>query len=727
MKKIFLSLIIFLFSLFIFLLIILSTIGLETEKFNNIITNNINKTNKNFVVELNKIKFKFDIKEINLFLLTTDSIIKFKEIDIPAKRIKVYLNFTTLFGSEKIVEKVSLSFEDINVEKLKEISFLIPPSNFKNFINNNIIHGELNSEIEFYLDGKNSLDNFIAKGSVKNFKTKIIDEVNFENAKFSFFADRTDILIKNIFGNVDKVRISDGDLKIKFSPSLKIESNFLSNLKIDNTSYKKYSKFFQKQNLGKLINLNANFNNNISLNFDNTYKLENFNIKSGGKIEDAHFLLHKPLTNNILKKKIRELFFKSSEFNLEYNSKKNNLKILGEYSLDKKDFLTYELNLKKNGEILENILTVKFDKQINLEFINYQKPENTINNLYLNFEKIKDSILIKELEYTEGKNFLKAKDLKFNNNLISSFKEIRVKTYNNGLKNNDFSIFSNKKIFIKGSSFDASNLLKSLGSKLNRGSLKNLNTNIDVDFQNILAPRSEIIRNFKLIGEIKKGKFVKISSKGEFSDNKFLDISLKNDEKNKNKYLEIFSDLPKPLLSEYDFFKELIGGKLLYTSSIGENNSNSKLKIENFKLKNAPGLVKLLSLADLGGLADLAEGEGISFDELEINIFSENDFLKFNEIYAVGPSISVLMEGYKEANGLLSLRGTLVPAKNLNKIISKIPVIGEIVIPKEVGEGLFGISFKIKGKPGDIKTTINPIRTLTPRFIQKIIDKNKTK
>ena len=27
-------------------------------------------------------------------------------------------------------------------------------------------------------------------------------------------------------------------------------------------------------------------------------------------------------------------------------------------------------------------------------------------------------------------------------------------------------------------------------------------------------------------------------------------------------------------------------------------------------------------------------------------------------------------------------------------MISKIPVIGDIIIPKEVGEGLFGISFK---------------------------------
>ena len=66
-----------------------------------------------------------------------------------------------------------------------------------------------------------------------------------------------------------------------------------------------------------------------------------------------------------------------------------------------------------------------------------------------------------------------------------------------------------------------------------------------------------------------------------------------------------------------------------------------------------------------------------------------------------------------------------MPAKTLNKLISKIPVIGDIVIPKEVGEGLFGISFKLKGPSGEIKTSINPIRTITPRFIQKIIDKKK--
>ena len=97
---------------------------------------------------------------------------------------------------------------------------------------------------------------------------------------------------------------------------------------------------------------------------------------------------------------------------------------------------------------------------------------------------------------------------------------------------------------------------------------------------------------------------------------------------------------------------------------------------------NAPGVIKLLSLADLGGLVDLAEGEGLSFDLLEINMEKDKKLLKLNEILALGPSMSVLIEGYQDNTGLTSLKGTLVPAKTLNKMISKIPVIGNIVIPK---------------------------------------------
>ena len=170
----------------------------------------------------------------------------------------------------------------------------------------------------------------------------------------------------------------------------------------------------------------------------------------------------------------------------------------------------------------------------------------------------------------------------------------------------------------------------------------------------------------------------------------------------------------------------MIGGQLLLTSEYDAQISNTNLIIENFKVKDAPGLVKLLSLADFGGMVDAISGEGLSFERLEMSIDKTEQILNLKELYAIGPSVSILMEGYVDSRtGLVSLRGTMVPAKTLNKFLSKLPLVGDILIPKEIGEGLFGISFKMKGMPDEIKTTVNPIKTLTPRFIQKALKKSK--
>ena len=105
---------------------------------------------------------------------------------------------------------------------------------------------------------------------------------------------------------------------------------------------------------------------------------------------------------------------------------------------------------------------------------------------------------------------------------------------------------------------------------------ENINRNIEIDFVNIKAPMSESLQNFKLLGEVKNGKFIKISSKGDFGGNNFLDISMKKDKNSDKKYLEIYSDLTRPLLTEYSFFKGLSGGKLLYTSIIDEKKLTQK-------------------------------------------------------------------------------------------------------------------------------------------------------
>ena len=130
-------------------------------------------------------------------------------------------------------------------------------------------------------------------------------------------------------------------------------------------------------------------------------------------------------------------------------------------------------------------------------------------------------------------------------------------------------------------------------------------------------------------------------------------------------------------------------------------------------------------MASLQGIADLLTGEGIRFTDFEMKFTQSQNLTEIQEIYAIGPAISILMEGYIERKKLTSLRGTLVPATTINRTISSIPILGDILVGKKVGEGVFGVSFKIKGPPKDLKTTVNPIKTLTPRFITRTLEKLK--
>jgi len=720
MKKIVTNFVLLSIIILILLILVLSTIGIETNKFNKLISDKASQT-KNINLKLKTIKFKINLKALGLFLETQNPKIIYREVLIPAKNIKVYIDFLSLLKSDPKIKKTSLVLEELDITQLNKLSIIIKPSNFKSLLNNKIKEGKLVSEIEIFLTDNGTLKNFIAKGSVEGLKANLLNDFYFTSGVFNFFADKNDILIKNIAGDLETIIISDGSIRLNLEDGINLSSNFNSKFNFDENFLNKYTKITKKY---KIINyvksLKGVLNNNFSINLDKTYKVKNYHYNIKGKIEKGKFQLLEPLKNNFIKEEIKTVQLSDLQLTSNFTTNSIILKSEGKYSLNGLDFLKINLENNIKKDLMNLKLNLDYKNILDIALINYKKTKNTIANLSLNIEKKKNKTKIKDLNFQNEKDSIKVKDLTFEDNKFLSFTKIEVLT-----KNNDFFIQNGKKILIKGTKFDATNLIKFLSNEKGENIFKKLNNNIEIDFKDIKVPMSEKLQNFKLIGKIEDGQFVKISSKGDFGGNNFLDISMKKDKNSDKKYLEIYSDLTRPLLTEYSFFNGLSGGKLLFTSIIDKSTSNSKLKIENFKVVNAPGVIKLLSLADLGGLADLAEGEGLSFDVLEIDMEKNKNFLKLNEILALGPSISVLMEGYQNEKGLTSLRGTLVPAKTLNKMISKIPVIGNIVIPKEVGEGLFGISFKMKGPEGNIKTTINPIRTLTPRFIQKIIDKNK--
>ena len=256
--------------------------------------------------------------------------------------------------------------------------------------------------------------------------------------------------------------------------------------------------------------------------------------------------------------------------------------------------------------------------------------------------------------------------------------------------------------------------------------IRNIKSKIKMNFDRVITGTNDDVFDLSMIASIDKGSYDKLSLKGKFSEKEIVEMSIYQVDKDK-KTLQVISDRARPFIKNFDFIKGFENGKLEYESITSKESSKSNLVITDFKVSKVPALAQLLTLASLQGIADTLGGEGIRFESFEMKTNSKDNVLNIEDALAMGPAVSILFEGYVDIGNIVSLRGTLVPATKLNSLIASIPVVGDILVGKKTGEGIVGVSFKMKGPPKNIKTTVNPIKTLTPRFIVRAIEKMKKK
>ena len=91
--------------------------------------------------------------------------------------------------------------EELDISQINKLSEMIKPSNFKKFLNNKIKEGKLILEIEIFLSNQGKFENFIARGTVRGLKAELFSGLNLSDVNVGFFADKNDILIKNIYGS----------------------------------------------------------------------------------------------------------------------------------------------------------------------------------------------------------------------------------------------------------------------------------------------------------------------------------------------------------------------------------------------------------------------------------------------------------------------------------------------------------------------------------------------
>ena len=727
MKNFLYSVIFFVIFLLIGAIIYLSTIGFETSKFNKIIIKEIKEKDSKLELKLQKIKVKLDLKKIQLLLLTKNPDISYEGVKINTTEIKVYTKIKNFFISEVEISQVVFAIKEVKIKDIQKIAARIKPSNFKTYLLNNLAGGEIEKALFNLYIGKNfKINEYKANGTIKKVNLRIKDNFIVQNIALNFIAENNLTLINSIQANYEGISVSNGSVNLEKEKDIQIKGKFntqfnLGEVKL-NRIFKKIKFFGQNK-----VSIQGSLLHEFNLQINNNFKIVDYEYKSSGNMSQSQIILKKELKNNFTTKPFKKILFKKNKIEINYNKKnKNSLILNGQYSVDDVNYKKFKIlnNLKKNNQ--NYFIDLNLGKNLFFDIINFQTNFEKISNIKTEFNIKNNKLFFKSLDLTEGKNYISIKGLVINSkNEVEKISSIDVLTFHNKKENNNFKVNFEKKISIIGEVYDSTNLLKLLSLKSKSNLFKNFNKEIEIKLKNLITKTGTSLANFNLIGYILKGKFIEASAKSNFSKDKYLDISLKEDSNGK-KMLEVYSDLPQALLADYKFFEGVKDGKLLYNSIADKTGSVSKLTIENFKVIKAPAFAKLLTLADLSGFADLLSGQGMTFDILVIQMHDDDSVTTIDEILALGSSVSLQMNGYVEKkSGLVSLSGTLVPAKTLNLLISKIPIVGGILVGNKSGDGIFGVSFKMKGLPGKIKTSINPIKTLTPRFITRAIEARK--
>ena len=792
-------------GVFVLLTIYLSTVGIETEKFNKQIQDLVKKKNNKFDTSLKKIKLTLDPLNFKFNAKTIDTKIIFKDKLIELEYIKTQISLNSLIKSQLVTSQIEISTKPILLKNF--VSFVRSINNRPElfFLERFIKKGYLIADLEFNFDEFGELqEDYKVNGLLKDGKISLFKKNELEKIDFLFNITGNNFSFRDISFDTNNINFLSERLNIKknkkdylLEGNIK-NKNSLINKKLFQTIKLKYPQF-------NLINTNFESDNDFSFNINDKLKVDNLVINSNILIDSSQFKKNNLVSKNFIE--INDLIdLKDHEIKASYANKKLSIEGKGQVKLQNKfEFFDYEmtnngsdLNLVSNIQLSEldiknqnlikgylpktkDILNLK-DHKIKLNYkgndlslkgsgkIKLEKELNKIEYFFstkdkkYNFEtnlEINDTPLkIDFINYTKSKNL--NSQLKINGNYTKKFgldfKKISLLSKNNSLVVNDLIIDKKNKLYkvdkidldyfdnsdkknifvlnrIKNNDYELNGLLLNADSLITN-LLKNNddhqidifreNINITLNFSDVYLDNDNIVKNLNGKLRIVDNKVTQANISALFDNNENLKFTIKT--KDGEKITTLFSSRAKPLVKRYKFikgFKDSDGGYLDFYSLKKEGISNSKLIIDNFKVKEIPVLAKLLALASLQGIADLLTGEGIRFTDFEMNFTNKDKLMTIQELYAIGPAISILIEGYIEENDIISLRGTLVPATTINRSIASIPLIGDLLIGKKVGEGVFGVSFKVKGPPKKLETTVNPIKTLTPRFITRTLEKIK--
>ena len=711
------------------IVIYLSIYGIKTEKFNNEIIKNVSKINKKINLSLNEVNYLLNPLNFSINISAKNPKILLEDKSLDLRDVTSNISLKSFINNQFSIDDLKISTKEIQIKDLISLMRTVKGSP-QLFVLDNITKEGLisaNVNLTFDLEGEIKKD-YQINGTVKKAKFNILNQAEIEDLNLTFNINNNQLTLKKIETNLNSVKLK--------SPLIKVEEKnnrfFIEGEVISDQQNFDMNKL--EPILGDLVStieiekIDFNFINTFSFNLNKKFKLNDLKLETNLNLKNFK-IVKNPLNLKTFLPNYTEQV-KLEDHKIKIKLTKDILDIKGEgdiYIGDELEKLSYNI-INNDGKIaFDTKLNIKNNPLI-INFLDYKKKKGDSSDILLKgvYKKNKE-LVFQNISISEKNNQILIKNLLLSKNFkINNLDYVKLDYRNKNDHINKIELKRNRSNFsIKGKSFDATQIINSSMND-DEGSIifENFNSKFDINIETTFINKNDYTKN--LFGDFtfKENKLDKLNLESTFSNNKKMNLSIETNNQNET-ITKFFSNYPKPLIKRYDFIKGFEEGYLNFNSIKKDGVSNSVLIIDNFKVQEVPVFAKLLTLASLQGIADLLTGEGIRFTDFEMIYSSQKGLTNIEEMYAIGPAISILMNGYIEPKKLVSLRGTLVPATTINRSIASIPLLGKILIGDKTGEGVFGVSFKIKGPPKNLSTTVNPIKTLTPRFITRTLEKIK--
>ncbi|CAN1596100.1 Domain of unknown function DUF3971 [Candidatus Pelagibacterales bacterium] len=747
--------------IFISLIVFLS-FGFQTSKFNELIQKKFNDQYKKIKLEFKDTRVSLDIKDFAVKFSLNEPKIYHKGDLTNIYQTNFGVDIISAIKGNYNPKFIEVKFSENSFEKsINLIRDVFLEDNQKSYFDNKVKKGFIKGDLKIYNEDIVKIE-FL--GSIKDTSLLIsneLPELQNINAEIEFKNEELNINISS--GSVTGLNFDKSNISVKeTSDSYKASLDLNLNGKFNSLKEFKNLQIVALEDITKNIeklSFSTTANSKINLEFDKKGKLLKSSVKGKADIANLELDLLQNAYPNVLDDKNRK--FKNGKFKADFD--KSNVSVNGiifnqNDSLDLKinsdlnkktskiniisdiNFINWQkvfkpeyikgssklyvqLNINKDQHYFDTRIDIK-KSLINFTPINFNKLLNDDGQILLKGQIKKNTSVLEKVTINTGKNNIELFDINFDENFsITSLNSITVNT-----DKSNFKIISSKKsninhIEISGERLDAKYIIDSLtSSKPSTVVSKKFNGTISVNLDTVDTGTNDDIRDFNLTGTILKGKFAKLDANGNFSNKEKITIKISKN-KNGNIATYILSDRARPFIAGFSFIKGFEKGKLEFTSEdLSATLSKGKIIITDFRIKEIPVLAQILSLASVTGILDTLKGEGIRFDNTVIVYENDEKFFTFKDFYGTGPSLGFIVEGrINNEDNFVSLDGNLIPAYEVNRLLSNIPILGQILTGKS-GDGVFGVSFKIKGKDNNFETTINPVRTITPRFVQRFVD-----